>query len=391
MYDECFQPGHLEAGSLGRLVDGHTNLFVVERLPDLTKIHVQYNRVFDLVSLITTGIPSRDTVLQLDRSIPLVPSTICLSEEISCATLVKDYQLVKILEHRLQYCQTIVKLRTQLIPIIQKYYASTQEDATTLFDYRIIPRLGLSRLPLRFMPNKHPIPYQVLERITNITAYHEQIVAIVLRHASAGIICNESSARHIINVCHKMQQHQPSVFQLFRLPSVMTRIQDHQISPECLSLDIFSRDEENRIKQWCAQQVCVTWRGTSYWSSTWKDKKTLLKILKPNIIEQFLCQRVVNVLPEMIEEISLSNLPKLYHHVPEISLRINALRETAALSLVHGVGESLPQIQTGLEKLQKHILEQYHIDLLTTPWIELPIQVRQIIIQYCEDGALLET
>lgn len=300
VYDKLHQPGHPEAGTIGKLVGfaapttvADKSLMDVQLFTDtVTVIQVPVFCVFDIAFLLCTGIPSRSQVMniwmkqhlrQYRKGIGLLTDNFALPDAICAAQSSGDRHFKFAMEERYAVVNTMFKQQTAIVQAIKEHCGSERlsplcpsgfqigVNYNTLWKYILAPRLGVSGQQIdHFYPSLtrvRPAPYQVVEKIATETGYPLPYIVSILNYASAGWLIH-STCLDVIKWCQKLQANpkNQSLFTEFSVPDLLNLT---PVSPVISNwahlINLHSEYEEKRIKKWCEMQSIVTWLLCDYW------------------------------------------------------------------------------------------------------------------------------
>jgi hypothetical protein len=263
-YEHEYQPGHLQSGSIGRLIhrDGDTDTLLISRIPGEQECRVPMNRVFDIAFLSSTGIPTREQV-------GLV-SVMC--DVSSMMKVTSDHRGLALLRDREQYVDSVLSSRDSLEVLIHKHWKTTvstllpyYRKSLYFWDSFIVPRLSSGKSRSLIQPrHDSSISYDLMEEI------HEQestpsltSVSIICDFLVCGYICNDTSA--------------PRVQKYLSISGVLPLENRHPLPDWATQLQLTSCTEVGRIKAWCKKQWLVESEQKMYWIRPGCHKNTFCK------------------------------------------------------------------------------------------------------------------
>lgn len=208
MYNECFQPGHPQAGSMGRLLSqdpDKNNYAIIEDIVTHNKQSVPYCCVFDLMFLASTDIPTRDDVIGANPTLTLVSDWFSLPLACGAMDSCGDKLIARHLQDRIEYVNQFMAMENEIKALVSKYFETCANvcdlligrrrwiDVERFWTKRIMPRLGLQGLVQRCAPivlSPIPYPYEVCEKVAEVNGCSQTYANYILRYIKSGYACN---------------------------------------------------------------------------------------------------------------------------------------------------------------------------------------------------------
>lgn len=405
MYDECHQPGHPEAGSLGRLTafDATRGVCSVTRLPDNRPCTVPVRAVFDLASLGSTGIPARDEVARCASNgapYALCTELVSVPDALMAAESVFDRLWVAQLKRRLEYCHRVMRDQSLLLTCITEYLQSSlvsrlvrrvSADIAVLWRSKILPRVGFAGMalhPLLIRLVDRPIPYPVLDKVAQLTRLHHEVCATILRYGQTGYICNTSTAPEVIGIVQKLQRRPENAewFVEFRLSPQLLDVASFTLSEVDRQMYFTSEIEAERVRRWYTSNFFVVRDRVAY---LLPRTAQLAECLSSETGYTLLPPAVTLALADSQENVPLplpySTLPAVYRWLPTVRERVDALRDNPALRAPTATNNAAADAvdattaRTKLAVLRARVWEQLHIDLNRVSYFDMDDLTRQRI------------
>ena len=426
MYSGSVQPGHPEAGSLGRLVGygpNKTHLVVQNIMDEVEGIKelLPAACVFDLAFLATLGIPRRDLVAsalkEFQEPAPaIIEDWFSVSDACSASKSSGEQRWVQLTQDRKDYITRLFREQEHVKREISAYFqsplisalvgkaATWTVDIEEFWRFKILPRLGMLgmemelRVPL--LPST-PVPFPLLEFVAQKTSLPLELCNILLRYASGGYLVNRGSAPEVVALLKRVLSHPQNAkwAAAFRLPQEMYSV-GQSPPPWAVSLHLWSCHEVERVRQWRLGQGVVTILGTAYLihqtSATPQHLLSLIDECQKSGDHTALSKLLsvhASVLPRQSrdrEELCDTDLPLVYSTLSYVKREIDKLRETCASVSrqsrdlgATGLGPSgAGRAREGLSKIRDEVLEKHALDIYRVGWFELPGPVQEHILQY---------
>ncbi len=416
MYDECWQPGHPECGSLGQLVGrdpDRAHRARVVKWPTQDVVSVSTALVFDLLSLACTGLPSRDRVLaghvRRQIALPLVEEWVALPESLSLAQSILDHRWIQTLTRRLNYVQQTFAAKSTLQQSIRQYldqaalhsslvhsspdWDPTAVDIDLFWKHKVLPRLGMlgpRAHHLILAATSSPIPFPILEHAARCTGWHQEACVTLLRYAQSGLECNAQSAPSLIRMVRDWQEHptNATLFRAFRLPPTVESAQPRLTSPS-VALGLASEHEEQRLQRYAATQRVLVHRDTVYHLAT--NAWLLPSLATTRDLESWLSRYgtvldvatdTVSLEPDVPHPLPYAWLPVAATTVPRIQLSLRALRDNVVARVAAQIDQSTPTslVRPALEAVRAELLASHHLDVYAVSWLDLPPEVQSRVL-----------
>jgi len=414
IYDHTLQPGHPEAGSLGRLLGytsgGRTHLKVEVLLgPQKQTATVHVSRVFDVAFLLLTGIPSREQVGRIGGDVDLLEDDFALFDASAAADSSRDGKWQLAIRQRKEYVDSVFKHSPEAIQLLHTYLQtgklsglicsgsvpSTLDSVALIWKFMFLPRLGMVS---QYITPLHPtvpspfVPFQLLEKVHRCTGYSLLLCNTVLRYAAGGFCCNGESAVRILDFTRKLASNpaNKAVFESFRLPVDCRRV-GTALPDWAQRLELCSEHEVKRIQRWCSQQFLVAFQGIYY----------LIHADAPVAPSQspacstdslFWLQTHTTPVPELatgegdyvFSVVKVEHLPLLYRFTGRVKAAIDELRESAAAYPSRNTSALISPVEARarLESVRTFILEKHQVDVLQIAWFDLSEAIRRDMNQY---------